>query len=327
MRASRHRPPEISPEPEDGRAARPYSASAPHAPRAIGALVPIGLLTLIWGFNWPVMKMGVAQFDPLTYRSLTMPFAALSLMAVARLSGDTLSIPRRLWAKVAVLTLFNISLWNGLLLFGVQNLPAGRSAILAYTMPIWSVLISMFLVHEPLSPRKLAGLAIGMAGMGMLLGDDIGHLERTPIAALIIVAAAASWAFGTVLLRKWNLPVSQNALSGWMLLLGFVPIGILAPWFATMPLRMPDGEGMFAVFYSIFLAGTVAHWAWYRVARTLPIIVSSMTSLPVPVVGVFSGMLLLGERPGVAEWTALGLVVVAMIAVLWPPRAAPAARL
>ena len=299
---------------------RPRARGAREAYLPPGTLLPILVVTLVWGCNWPVMKMGVAQLDPLTYRSLTMPFAALSLMAVARLSGESLAIPRRLWAKVAVLSLFNVGLWNGLLLFGVQQLPAGRSAILAYTMPLWSVLISMFLLHEPLSARKLAGLAIGMAGMATLLGDDIRHFERTPTAALIIIAAAASWSLGTVLLRKWTVPIGQNALSGWMLLLGFIPIGILAPFAATMPFRMPEGEGLFAVFYSIFLAGTVAHWAWYRLARVLPIIVSSMTSLPVPVVGVFSGMLLLGERPGLSEWIALLLVVIAMVAVMWPQR-------
>ena len=59
------------------------------------------------------------------------------------------------------------------MLFGVQQLPAGRSAILAYTMPVWSVLFSLALLHEPLSRRKVVGLVLGMLGMGVLLGDDI----------------------------------------------------------------------------------------------------------------------------------------------------------
>ena len=76
----------------------------------------------------------------------------------------------------------------------------------------------------------------------------------------------------------------------------------------------------FAIFYNIFLAGTLAHWAWYSLVRSLPIVVSSMASLPVPVVGVFSGMLVLGEHPGITEWSALALVVAGMLAVLWPAR-------
>jgi drug/metabolite transporter (DMT)-like permease len=291
------------------------------------ALVPVGVLALVWGCNWPILKMGVAEIAPLTFRAITLPVAALGLLAAARLSGDSIRIPRPLWGKVLLLALVNIAGWNGLILFGVQQLPAGRSAILAYTTPIWSVLFSLALLREPLSPRRLVGLALGMLGLGVLLGDDIRHLQRTPTAALLIIAASMSWALGTVLLRKWRLPVPQNTLSGWMMLLGWVPIAVLAPVFATGSIGSPSAVAWFAILYNMFLAGTLAHWAWYTLARTLPVAVSSMASLPVPIVGVFSGMVLLGEQPGPGEWVALALVVAAMVAVLWtgkPGAAAPA---
>jgi len=288
------------------------------------SIFPVLLLALVWGCNWPVLKLGVTDMAPLTFRTLTLPFAALGMMAAAKWSGDALRVPRRLWGKVVVLALFNITLWNAFVLFGLAQLPAGRSAILAYTMPIWGVLCSLVLLDEPLSKRKVVGMALGMSGLALLLGEDIRHFQRAPIAALLVVTAAISWGVGTVLLRKWKLPVAPNALSGWMMLLGVVPIAILAPVMATGPLRMPSPGGWFAVLYNIFLAGTVAHWAWYRLARTLPVAVSSMSALPVPVVGVFSGMLFLGERPGPGEWAALALIVAAIAAVLWPARVASA---
>ena len=104
------------------------------------------------------------------------------------------------------------------------------------------------------------------------------------------------------------------------MLLGWIPLAALAPFFDGQPLHSPSAAGWFALVYNMFLAGTLAHWAWYSLARTLPVAVSSMSSLPVPIVGVFSGMLLLGERPGPGEWTALALVVAAMVAVLWVPK-------
>jgi len=287
------------------------------------SLLPVALLTLIWGCNWPVLKMGVSEIAPLTFRTITLPFAALGLLAVARFSGDSVRIPRAFWGKVFVLAFFNIGLWNGLVLFGVEQLPAGRSAIIAYTMPIWSVLISLALLSEPLGWRRIAGMALGMLGMALLLGDDIRHLRRTPTAALLILGAAIGWALGTVLLRKWKLPIAQNTLSGWMMLLGWLPIALCAPLFASAPLAMPSPSGWFALLYNIFLAGTLAHWAWFTLARTLPVVVSSMSSLPVPIVGVFAGMLFLGERPGASEWAALALVVAAMVLVLWSPKPPP----
>ena len=125
-------------------------------------------------------------------------------------------------------------------------------------------------------------------------------------------------------MRKWKLPLSQTVVSGWMMLLGWVPLAILAPFFAPVLPHDLSGAAWFAILYNIFLAGTLAHWAFFTLARTLPVAVSSMSSLPVPIVGVFAGMLLLGERPGPPEWIALALVVAAMIAVLRTPKAAPA---
>ena len=285
-------------------------------------LVPVAILALVWGCNWPILKLGVTEIAPLTFRALTLPFAALGLLGAAKLSGDSIRISRPLWGKLSLLAFFNITVWNGLLLFGVQQLPAGRSSILAFTMPVWSVLFSLALLQEPLSKRKIVGMALGMLGMGVLIGDDIRILQRTPTAALLIVGAAISWALGTVLLRKWKVPVPQNALSGWMMLLGWMPIAVLAPFFDAGPLNPPSATAWFALVYNMFFAGALAHWAWYTLARTLPVAISSMSSLPVPIVGVFSGMLLLGERPGSSEWVALVLVVAAMFAVLWPSREA-----
>ncbi len=302
------------------------SAAAPAGATHLTAasLFPVLLLALVWGCNWPVLKLGVSDMPPLTFRTLTLPFAALGMMAAARWSGDAIRVPRPLWGKIVVLALFNITFWNAFVLFGLAHLPAGRSAILAYTMPIWGVLFSLVALDEPLARRKVAGMALGMAGLALLLGEDIRHFQRAPVAALLIVAAAMSWGVGTVLLRKWKLPVAPNALSGWIMLLGAVPIVILAPVMSPGPLSMPSPGGWFAVLYNILLAGTIAHWAWYRLARTLPVVVSSMAALPVPVVGVFSGMLFLGEQPGLGEWTALALIMAAMVAVLLPPRQASA---
>jgi drug/metabolite transporter (DMT)-like permease len=293
------------------------------APPIARSAWPILVLTLVWGCNWPILKMGVTEIAPLTFRSMTLPLAAVGMLIVSRLSGESVAIPRALWPRLVVLALFNIGFWNGFVLFGVQQLPAGRSAILAYTMPIWATMIAAIVLHERLSRRKLLGLALGVAGMAVLIGEQIALVRAAPFGALMILTAAIAWAMGTVLLRKWQLPVAQNTLSGWMMLLGCIPLALLAPVFDPQPLSAELGNlssrGWFAIAYNIFLAGTLAHWAWFTLARTLPVAVSSLSSLPVPVVGVFSGIVLLGERPGLQEWIALALVVAALFTVLFQP--------
>src|SRR5437762_7193386 len=293
------------------------------------ALAPIAVLTLVWGCHWPILKIGVTDLAPLTFRALTLPFAAIGLLMVAQLSGDSIRIPREWWSRVGVLALLNIALWNGFVLFGVQQLPAGRSAILAYTMPLWATLIATYVLDEPLGKRKLWGLVLGITGMAILIGDELRVISHAPFGVAMIIAAAIAWAFGTVLLRKWKPPLPQNTLTGWMMIVGWLPIAILAPFFDSQSLADELGSlgarGWFAVAYNIFLAGTVAHWAWFHLARTLPVAVSSLSSLPVPVVGVFSGMLVLGEKPGAQEWIALTLVVIALFFVLFERRKARAA--
>ena len=285
--------------------------------------LPVGVLAVVWGFNWPILKIGVSELPPLTFRAMTLPFAALGLLAVARLAGDSVRVPRAWWRRVSTLAFFNIAGWNGLLLFGVQQMAAGRSAILAYTMPIWATAIGAFVLDEPLSARKIAGLVLGTAGMALLLGDEFRTIGSSPFAAAMILGAALSWAIGTVLLRRWKPPIPQNTVTGWMMLVGWVPLVLAAPLFDPVPLAdvlaQMNGRAWLAVLYNIFLAGTIAHAAYFTLARTLPVAVSSLASLPVPVVGVFAGMLVLGERPGAQEWLALALVVTALFIVMFKP--------
>ena len=304
------------------RAARQHAVPA-------SSLVLVAVLTLVWGCNWPVLKIGVTELAPLTFRAATLGFAGLGLLSLSKLSGGSVRVPRALWPHVLTLAFFNITGWNALILFGVQQMPAGRSAILAYTMPLWGVLFSLLLLHEPLSGRKLVGLLLGISGMAILLGEDIVNVQRAPVGALLIIGAAMCWGFGTVLLRRWVPALPQNTLTGWMLLIGWIPIVVAAPVVdphAISSLATMSRTAWFAVLYNIFFAGTVAHWAWFRMARTLPVAVSSLSSLPVPVVGVLSGMLFLGERPGTSEFLALAMVLAALAAVMLPEGAPRRAR-
>ena len=291
------------------------------------AALPILVLALVWGCNWPVLKMGVTEMAPLTFRALTLPLAALGMLGVARASGRSIRVPRAFWPHLVVLALFNIAGWNGFVLFGVQQLPAGRSAILAYTMPIWATLFAAIVVHEPISRRKLAGLALGAAGMAVLLGEQVVVVRRSPSGTLMILTAAILWAFGTVLLRKWKPTMPQNALSGWMMLIGCVPLVAAAPFLDPQPigaeLARLSARGWFSILYNVLLAGTVANLAWFKLARSLPVAISSLASLPIPVIGVISGMIVLGERPGLQEWIALALVVAALAIVMLEPRRSP----
>ena len=277
-------------------------------------------LTLAWGFNWTAMKVALNDFTPWIFRSLCIFFGSLVLFGVARLSGKPLSVPRPLWGKLAVLALFNVSIWNMLVAYGLMMIPSGRAAILAFTMPVWSVPLSAWLLHEKITPRKIGALVLGIAGMLLLLGEDVALLGKAPLGALLALGAALSWAIGTVLQKRWPLGLPMGTFTAWTMGLGGLPIFIGTFFFERGAWHPVGTTALLALFYNIFIAFAFAYWAWFKIASTVTVTVSSISVLSVPIVGVLCGFVVLGERPSAQEYAALACVVLAVLAVNLPAR-------
>jgi drug/metabolite transporter (DMT)-like permease len=210
-----------------------------------------------------------------------------------------------------------------LIAFGVGMIPSGRAAILAYTMPVWAVPLSVWLLGERITRAKLAGLALGLGGLALLLAESFTGLGRAPLGSLLVLGAALSWALGTVLQKRLPVRLPVGLYTAWIMLLGGVPIFIGAlvfdDWSALPNVSVIAWLG---TAYNVVIAFAFAHWAWIKIATSVPVSVFSISTLLIPVVGVLSGMLFLGERPAWAEYAALALVVTALLTVLRPGRGA-----
>jgi drug/metabolite transporter (DMT)-like permease len=288
-------------------------------PRLIGLLV---VLTLTWGFNWPMMKLAISGMAPMHFRTLCLLVGAAGLFAMAAAGRIEWRVPRAEWGRLVLIALFNLSGWNILAIYGVSMMDSGRAAILGYTMPVWSVLLAVWFLGERLTARRAAGVALGMAGMALLLSGEIRALQRAPLGALLMISAAISWAVGLVMIRKWAAHRPATSYSAWQMLVGVVPIVALALFVeegSFNPFAIPLAAAI-GVFYNLFVAFIFCHWAWMKIAQSAPAGVSSLASLMVPVVGVFSGALVLGETPRWTDYAALGLVVCSLATVLIPSR-------
>src|SRR5436309_11051496 len=104
-------------------------------------VVTLVLLTLVWGINWPVMKIGVTGFPPLTFRALSIALGLPVLAIALVILKVPFTIPRKHWKEMALLTLTNMLVWHVCIILAVRQLSSGRAAILGYTMPIFSALI------------------------------------------------------------------------------------------------------------------------------------------------------------------------------------------
>lgn len=290
-------------------------------PRSIWALLAI--LTLGWGLNWPMIKMAVADIPIWTFRAECLAAGAAGMFAIAHFSGLPMAVPRSQWRRLALAALFNVTLWNVLVTYGVRALPSGRAAILAYTMPLWTVLLSAALLREPLTPRRLLGVALGMTGLALLLGRELLLLRSAPLGALAILAAALCWATGTTLMKKYPTTLSTTVFTGWNFVIGGVPIALGALLFEHHQWRPVGSSAMVGLIYNMIVAFIVCHWVWFRIVNLAPAGASALGTLMIPVVAVFSGMVLLGERPAWSDLSALALILAALATVLVPERAGP----
>lgn len=281
----------------------------------------LACLTIVWGFNWTAMKVAIADIAPFTFRTLCLGLGSGVLFAFLRASGQPLAVPRDQWKRLALLAFFNITLWNVLVVFGLAQLPSGRAAILAYTMPAWAIPLSVLLLGERLTARKVLGLALGMGGMALLVWDEFQRIQGAPRGALLVLGAAFAWAIGTLLQKKYPVRAPVAAYTAWLMLLGGVPIYIAALVFEDFG-KLADVSltSALGAAYNVLLAFAWAHWAWIKLATSVSVTVFSLSMLVIPVVGVFSGMLFLGEHPGWQEYTALALVLGSLATVIVPQR-------
>ncbi|MGH8748322.1 MAG: DMT family transporter, partial [Burkholderiales bacterium] len=181
-------------------------------------------LTLAWGFNWTAIKVALSGVAPLTFRTLCLAVGSAVLFGVVRAGGQSLAVPKGQWPRLALLAFFNVTCWNALVVFGMTMIPSGRAAILAFTMPAWAIPLSVWLLGERMNGRKLTGLALGMAGMALLIGEGAAGLRAAPLGSLLVLSAALSWALGTVLQRRYPVAMPPAPYTAWMMLLGGLPI-------------------------------------------------------------------------------------------------------
>lgn len=180
----------------DAPVARP--ATAPDPTLAIGLIV---LITLVWGASWPAMKISVSTFQPWTFRVLTTIVAGAVMLAMLRASGTSVLVARRRVPLLIACAVINTTLWMLCSAFALELLPAGRSVIIAYTMPAWATLASATFLGERLMLGRIAGLALGLAGLAVLMGEDLFDLAAAPVGALLMLGGALAWALGTVMLK------------------------------------------------------------------------------------------------------------------------------
>ena len=261
------------------------------------AYAVLAALVLIWGLNWPIMKLVVQAMPPLWFVVTRLTVGAICLFAFLLATGRLAMPTRADWPVIGSVSVFQMWLFMGLSTVGIQFVPAGRSAILSYTSPLWVLPAAVWLFGERLTRWKLLGMAFGLAGLIVLLNPaSIDWSDRDVLLGnFLLLVGAGMWAVAILHTRRHRWHLSPLQLAPFQMALLIVPACFVA-WAVDGPFRAEWSWQLIAmVIYNGPLATAFAFWASVSIQRALPSSTVSLSYLAVPAWGLTASTLWLGE--------------------------------
>jgi len=279
------------------------------------------LLATLWGGSYAFIKLGVATIPPITLIAGRTAIAGLLLLLIMSWRGLQLPADAATWRRFMFQACLNSVVPWTLIAWAERSVDAGLATILNSTSPIFTFFLTLAVAHrEAASPRKLFGVAIGMAGICLIVGvQAFESLGQALVAQLAIVAATICYAGAAVFGRGFNrldpiVPAAGSLLCGALVL---VPLSIVfeRPWTVS-----PSASSLLALLGLAVFSTALAFVIYFRLIQTLGSVgTTAQAYLRVPI-GVVLGVLLLGERLSPTAWAGLACVVLGVAAMTIAPR-------
>lgn len=261
-------------------------------------LLLIGLV-VIWGSHWVVVKVGLETIPPFTYGVLRLTGGIVVLAVLMAATGRLKRPARADWPIIASYGLLAVALGIAMMNLALPHIPAGRSSILAYTIPLWVVPVMLFAAHVLPSRAEMVGLVLGLVGLILLLNPaaiEWGS-EGALLGSLLLVVGAIGAAVALVHVRSHPWTGTPFDTQIWQLLVALLPMLVLVLVLERDRLGEIrwDLPTALAVLYSGPLATAFAFWASQMIVRSLGPLTTGIGYLGAPVVGVIAGIIVLGE--------------------------------
>jgi len=276
------------------------------------ALAWLAILTLVWGTNWPLFPLVTREVSVWTFRAIAVFIAGAALLLVARLRGQSLAIERRHWRTIVVATFFYLVVWNIASTYSAVLIPSGQSAVLGFTMPLWSALIAWAVLGERLSRRMLLAMALGAAAVTLLMWKSFGAYADAPAGLALGLLAGIGWAVGTLILQRGRVDVPATILTGWQLLIAALPTALGALLLGDHRWFVPSWSSIALIGYIALVPMCIGNLCWFSIVGVLPAHVAGLSSILVPVVAMVSGAALNGEPLGPVQWLAMACSAAAL---------------
>jgi drug/metabolite transporter (DMT)-like permease len=281
------------------------------------ALIALVLLTLVWSYNWIVMKQVLQYTGPFHFVAWRATLACGVLFLILILRRESLRPPP--WLPTLLIGLAQIAVFAILIQWALVEGGAGKTALLTYTMPFWVVLLARVTLAEHMSPRQW--MYIGLAALGLLCVIEPWHGISGIRSTLMAMGAGLCWAISVVISKRLfaRTNVSPLSLTAWQMLFGAAVLIVAA---AFVPEREIEWTPYFigALAYNAVLASGIAWLLWAYIVQRLPATIAGMTSLAVPLCGVLFAWALLGEKPTPVESLGIVMIAIALFGITRPAR-------
>ena len=276
-------------------------------------------LAVIWGGAFFFIGVAVKHVHPLTYVWLRLSIAAGAMWLVLRLRGEALGLPRSFWGSILLLALLNNALPFTLFGWGQTHIASGLASILNATTPIWGVVVAHVLTSdERMTPRKVAGVALGFAGVALMIGPTLlASLGTSALAQLACVAASLSYALAAVWARRFKrqglspMAVTTGQLSAGALMM--LPLVLLVdqPWQRALP----PLEAWGAIVALALVCTAFGYVLYFRLIDSAGATNALLVTLLVPPVAIVLGAAFLGETLAPQDFFGLALIALGLAAI------------
>lgn len=276
-----------------------------------GAVYPlIGVIVLILGMNWPFMAIGLRSISAVWMVAFRLIGAAVTLIVITAATGRLARPTRADYPIVLSVAVFRLSIVFMLVFMALEIVPPGRSSILIWTSSLWTVPIAAAFLGERMSRLRWAGLVAGVVGILFVFEPtrlDWGD-SRVLLGHGMLILAAVVTASVTVHIRAHTWVATPLGLLPWQMLVAALPITFLAFVVEGWPTIEWTGQLVAIVVYQGVAASGIAIWGQMTILRAHPAISTSLALMAVPVVGLTSSALIVGESLTVG--VVIGLVLV-----------------
>lgn len=301
------------------------SSSAIGAPRRLLSWVALGVVYVVWGSTYLAIRVGVRHLPPLLFAGTRYVIAGGLLYPVAlrvterdRDSSAASGRPdAKAWLACVVVGVLLLFAGNGGVTVAESALPSGFAAVLFATMPLWMIVFAWPLQHDRVSVKSATGLALGLVGVVILVGERTGSGHVSDV--LIVLGAAAAWGFGSVLGHRLPLPshallaAAIEMLAGGVVLLA---VAAAAGEFSRVHWSSVPATSWIALAYLIGPGSILAFSAYGYALAHLPVTTVSTYAYVNPVVAVLAGSVILGEHLTWSEGLGAALVVGSIVIIM-----------